>query len=45
MKRELDLYPAEADVLWVQEEAKNNGAWGYVEPRFETAAASDSVIR
>jgi 2-oxoglutarate dehydrogenase E1 component len=25
-----------AEILWAQEEAKNQGAWGYVEPRFET---------
>lgn len=26
-----------AEVVWVQEEPKNMGAWSYVRPRFETA--------
>jgi 2-oxoglutarate dehydrogenase E1 component len=26
-----------AEILWVQEESKNMGAWTYVQPRFETA--------
>ena len=29
----------------MQEEAKNNGAWAYIEPRFETTAAKAKVIR
>ena len=45
VKTELDRYGPDTDVLWAQEEAKNNGAWAYVEPRFETAAATPKVIR
>ncbi|XP_043191514.1 2-oxoglutarate dehydrogenase, mitochondrial-like isoform X1 [Amphibalanus amphitrite] len=45
VKQQLDLYPSVGDVVWAQEEAKNNGAWTFVKPRFETAAAADSVIR
>ena len=45
MKEQLDLYPADADIIWAQEEAKNNGAWAFIEPRFETTAAKAKVIR
>jgi len=45
VKRQLDLYPAEVDIVWAQEEAKNNGPWGYVEPRLETTAARAKVAR
>ncbi|XP_043191296.1 2-oxoglutarate dehydrogenase, mitochondrial-like isoform X4 [Amphibalanus amphitrite] len=45
VKQQLDLYPADADIVWAQEEAKNNGAWAFVEPRFETTAAKAKVIR
>jgi 2-oxoglutarate dehydrogenase E1 component len=37
--RELARFPA-ADVVWVQEEPKNMGAWSYVQPRFFTASHS-----
>lgn len=32
----LDKYP-NADIMWVQEEPLNGGAWGYIQPRLETA--------
>ncbi len=32
----LDQYK-NADLMWVQEEPLNNGAWGYVQPRLRTA--------
>ena len=44
VKEQLDLYNT-SDIMWVQEEAKNNGGWAYVQPRFETAAAAANVIR
>lgn len=35
VKAECAKYP-NAELCWAQEEAKNQGAWAYVEPRFET---------
>ncbi|XP_072766090.1 2-oxoglutarate dehydrogenase complex component E1 isoform X2 [Anoplolepis gracilipes] len=36
VKKEAAKYP-NAELLWAQEEAKNQGAWTYVQPRFHTA--------
>ncbi|XP_017863464.1 PREDICTED: 2-oxoglutarate dehydrogenase, mitochondrial [Drosophila arizonae] len=33
--KQLELYP-KADLFWVQEEHKNQGAWTYVQPRLDT---------
>jgi 2-oxoglutarate dehydrogenase E1 component len=32
----LDKYP-NSDIMWVQEEPMNGGAWSYIQPRLETA--------
>ena len=45
VKQQLDLYCAARDVIWAQEEAKNNGAWTFVKPRFETTAGAASIVR
>jgi 2-oxoglutarate dehydrogenase E1 component len=37
-------YP-NAEVLWVQEEPKNMGAWAYVKPRFDTAMRENGLDR
>ncbi|XP_011498666.1 PREDICTED: 2-oxoglutarate dehydrogenase, mitochondrial isoform X3 [Ceratosolen solmsi marchali] len=36
IKKEVAKYP-NAELVWAQEEHKNQGAWGYVQPRFHTA--------
>uniref|UniRef100_A0A1L8E1Z8 2-oxoglutarate dehydrogenase complex component E1 n=1 Tax=Nyssomyia neivai TaxID=330878 RepID=A0A1L8E1Z8_9DIPT len=36
VKKEAEKY-SNAELVWTQEEAKNQGAWGYVQPRFHTA--------
>jgi 2-oxoglutarate dehydrogenase E1 component len=36
IKKEVEKYP-NAELIWAQEEHKNQGAWTYVQPRFVTA--------
>ncbi|XP_046743343.1 2-oxoglutarate dehydrogenase, mitochondrial isoform X5 [Diprion similis] len=36
VKKEAEKYP-NAELVWTQEEHKNQGAWTYVQPRFHTA--------
>uniref|UniRef100_A0A6B2ED08 2-oxoglutarate dehydrogenase complex component E1 n=1 Tax=Phlebotomus kandelakii TaxID=1109342 RepID=A0A6B2ED08_9DIPT len=36
VKKEAEKY-SNAELVWVQEEAKNQGSWSYVQPRFHTA--------
>ncbi|XP_068966957.1 2-oxoglutarate dehydrogenase complex component E1 isoform X7 [Bombus flavifrons] len=36
VKKEADKY-ANAELVWAQEEHKNQGAWTYIQPRFHTA--------
>ncbi|XP_075163600.1 2-oxoglutarate dehydrogenase-like, mitochondrial isoform X1 [Haematobia irritans] len=43
--REIILKYKNADVLWAQEEHKNQGAWTYVQPRFQTALAEDEDLQ
>lgn len=44
VKAECAKYP-NAKLWWAQEDAKNNGAWGYIKPRFETALSASRHIR
>jgi len=43
--RIVDSYPAIDDVVWVQEEPKNMGAWGYVAPRLRVSTGNAIVTR
>ncbi len=43
--RVMDLYPAVEQVVWVQEEPKNQGAWTYVQPRLRASAGAAVGVR
>ena len=45
VSRVLDLYPQAKEVLWVQEEPKNMGAWSYVAPRLRGSVGNVLTIR
>jgi 2-oxoglutarate dehydrogenase E1 component len=36
---------ANAELVWVQEEPKNMGAWAYVKPRFDTTLREEGVVK
>lgn len=44
MKKECEKYK-NAELVWAQEEHKNQGAWAYVQPRFMTALHSGRDLR
>jgi len=43
--RIMDLYPAVEQVVWAQEEPKNQGAWTYVQPRLRASAGAAVGVR
>ncbi|XP_011330712.1 2-oxoglutarate dehydrogenase, mitochondrial isoform X2 [Ooceraea biroi] len=43
VKKEAAKYP-NAELLWAQEEHKNQGAWTYVQPRFHTALNGSRTV-
>ncbi|XP_050515145.1 2-oxoglutarate dehydrogenase complex component E1 isoform X1 [Diabrotica virgifera virgifera] len=43
LKQECAKYP-NAQISWLQEEHKNQGAWNYVQPRFETTLSGQRAI-
>jgi 2-oxoglutarate dehydrogenase E1 component len=43
--RIVDDYPGVAEVAWVQEEPKNQGAWSFVAPRLRVSTGNALVIR
>ncbi|MDF1509848.1 2-oxoglutarate dehydrogenase E1 component [Robertmurraya sp. DFI.2.37] len=45
LKMVLDSLPNVKEIVWVQEEPKNMGAWTFVEPRIKEIAASDIEVR
>jgi 2-oxoglutarate dehydrogenase C-terminal len=44
VKKECSKYP-NAQLCWAQEEHKNQGAWSYVQPRFNTALNKSRDVR
>ena len=41
----VDLYPAIEEVVWAQEEPKNNGAWSYAAPRLRVSTGNALTTR
>jgi 2-oxoglutarate dehydrogenase E1 component len=41
----ISSYPNLKEILWVQEEPKNMGAWNFVHPRLEALARDDQKLR
>ena len=41
----VDLYPNVEEVVWVQEEPKNMGAWAYVQPRLRASIGTLTTLR
>ncbi len=41
----VDQYPTVEDVVWVQEEPKNMGAWTYVQPRLRASIGTMTTLR
>jgi 2-oxoglutarate dehydrogenase E1 component len=41
----MDLYPAVEQVMWAQEEPRNQGAWTYVQPRLRASAGAAVGVR
>ena len=45
IQRVVDRYPALEQVVWAQEEPKNQGAWTYVQPRLRASAGAAVGVR
>lgn len=43
VKKECMKYP-NADIVWAQEEHKNQGSWTYVQPRFHTVLNNSKTV-
>jgi len=41
----VDLYPAIEEVVWAQEEPKNQGAWSYASPRLRMSTGNALLTR
>ena len=41
----MDRYPAIDQVVWAQEEPRNQGAWSYVQPRLRVSAGAAVGVR
>jgi 2-oxoglutarate dehydrogenase E1 component len=44
VKAECAKYP-NAEIVWAQEEHKNQGAWNYIQPRFETSLSKTRDVK
>lgn len=45
IKRVMDRYPSMEQVVWAQEEPRNQGAWTYVQPRLRVSAGAAVGVR
>ena len=45
LRAELERYPALQEIVWVQEEPRNMGAWSYIEPRLRELAGDALALR
>jgi 2-oxoglutarate dehydrogenase E1 component len=45
LRRELERFPALREIVWVQEEPRNMGAWTYIEPRLRELADGALPVR
>jgi 2-oxoglutarate dehydrogenase E1 component len=45
MRETLARYPALEELLWVQEEPRNMGAWSYIEPKLRELAPAGAAVR
>jgi len=45
LRQALASYPNAREVVWVQEEPENRGAWGYMAPRLSTLLGSKIDLR
>ncbi|WNQ13348.1 2-oxoglutarate dehydrogenase E1 component [Paenibacillus aurantius] len=45
IERIIARFPNLREVIWVQEEPQNMGAWNYMEPRIKARAPKDAVVR
>lgn len=43
VKQECAKYP-NAEIIWAQEEHKNQGSWTYIQPRFITALSNSRDV-
>ncbi|XP_064457718.1 2-oxoglutarate dehydrogenase complex component E1-like isoform X2 [Ornithodoros turicata] len=44
VKEEIERYP-NAELVWVQEEHKNQGYWSFVQPRIQTITANQKLVQ
>jgi 2-oxoglutarate dehydrogenase E1 component len=45
LRAEMERFPSLQEVVWVQEEPKNMGAWSFMEPRLSRLAGGEITVR